>query len=304
MPIHPPPPEGWFAVCASRKVKRSQVQSVRYFDTELVVFRGDDGVVRVSEATCPHLGAHLGAGRVNGCQLRCPMHGFEFAPSGQCISAPYGMAPKKLSIRMYPAVERVGFVFIWWSKHGRAPTFELPDIDLRGYSGLSVLNAEFTGHPQETTENGVDVGHFTEVHGYAKAKTLVPPAADGAVMRSGFAVYRGRLRLEFKVSMHGLGFSVTEAGFPSLGVKTRIFSFVTPLGLDRVHARFCSASAAPFPFTALAGWVAHRSYVHDVQQDIRIWNTKRHIDPPRLNAAEAPIAAFRKWAKQFYTDAN
>jgi phenylpropionate dioxygenase-like ring-hydroxylating dioxygenase large terminal subunit len=58
-------PSGWYVVAVSEEVKRGRIVSRHYFDRDLVIYRGDDGVVRIADAFCPHMGAHLGrVGRV------------------------------------------------------------------------------------------------------------------------------------------------------------------------------------------------------------------------------------------------
>lgn len=58
---------------------------------ELVAFRTEDGVANVTDAYCPHLGAHLGImGRVVGDCIECPFHGWRFkGKDGSCSHVPY-----------------------------------------------------------------------------------------------------------------------------------------------------------------------------------------------------------------------
>ena len=56
----PAVPDGWFSIGASEDIEVGVVATLHYLDRELVAFRGEDGVVRVFDAHCPHLGAHLG----------------------------------------------------------------------------------------------------------------------------------------------------------------------------------------------------------------------------------------------------
>ena len=85
-----PVPNGWFAVAVASEIPPGRVEIVRYFDTELVVFRTESGEVAVFDAYCPHLGAHLGhGGKVDGERLRCPFHGWGFGTSGACEDIPY-----------------------------------------------------------------------------------------------------------------------------------------------------------------------------------------------------------------------
>ena len=57
-----PYPTGWYPFCFSKDLKVGEVISEKYFGKELVAFRGENGEVKVVDAFCPHLGAHLGKG--------------------------------------------------------------------------------------------------------------------------------------------------------------------------------------------------------------------------------------------------
>ena len=55
-------PRGWFAVAFSKDLAVGEPKKLRYFGRHLAAYRGEDGAVRVVDAFCPHMGAHLGAG--------------------------------------------------------------------------------------------------------------------------------------------------------------------------------------------------------------------------------------------------
>ena len=68
-----------------------QVKSVQCLGQELAVFRGEDGIAQVIDATCPHLGANMAVGGiVKGNCLECPFHGWQFeGKDGICSKIPY-----------------------------------------------------------------------------------------------------------------------------------------------------------------------------------------------------------------------
>src|SRR5208337_1884068 len=103
-------PNGWFQVAYGDEIAKGSVQRLQYFGQELVAFRGDDGALRVLDAYCPHLGAHLAiGGKVIGNTLRCPFHGWRFDGEGQCVEVPYAKKiPPKGQTRAWPVVERNG----------------------------------------------------------------------------------------------------------------------------------------------------------------------------------------------------
>jgi 3-ketosteroid 9alpha-monooxygenase subunit A len=68
-------PSGWFQVAWSAEIGVGDVRPLRYFDTDLVAFRGTSGRLTVLDAHCPHMGADLGyGGRVEGDDIVCPFH--------------------------------------------------------------------------------------------------------------------------------------------------------------------------------------------------------------------------------------
>src|SRR5688572_9753260 len=82
-------PRGWFAVAFSSDVPAQGVVAMRYFGRDLIAYRGTSGRAFVTEAYCPHLGAHLAhGGVVEGETIRCPFHGWKFE-GGKCVGVPY-----------------------------------------------------------------------------------------------------------------------------------------------------------------------------------------------------------------------
>ena len=60
-------PFGWYPVVLSKDLAVGEVKPLRYFSTDLAIWRGEDGQVRMVDAYCKHLGAHMGhGGKVHG----------------------------------------------------------------------------------------------------------------------------------------------------------------------------------------------------------------------------------------------
>jgi phenylpropionate dioxygenase-like ring-hydroxylating dioxygenase large terminal subunit len=85
---------GWIPVCSAEEVPDNEVKPISLYSHDLILFRRPDTKqVRVMNAYCPHLGAHLGFGGQivtldNGSAcLRCPFHGWQFdCDSGQLMT--------------------------------------------------------------------------------------------------------------------------------------------------------------------------------------------------------------------------
>ncbi len=139
----------------------------------------------MAEVFCAHLGSDLGpaaGGRVRNGLLVCPFHGFEFDVTGRCVATPYAPAPDSARLKVFETREIAGLVFAWRGSGGRPPQWHLPAPPPTGtdWSGMEFWSVRFAGHPQETTENSVDLGHLRYVHGYDSVSGVGSVSVDGA----------------------------------------------------------------------------------------------------------------------------
>jgi len=84
---HPIESAHWHPVAALTDVQAQPV-AVQLLDQNLVLWRDEAGTVHAWADQCPHRGARLSLGRVCAGRLECPYHGWQFAPSGQCVRVP------------------------------------------------------------------------------------------------------------------------------------------------------------------------------------------------------------------------
>ena len=153
--------------------------------------------------------------------LVCPFHGFTYDVTGICVATPYAEPPASVRLKVFDTREILGLVFAWWGIDGRPPQWHLPEEPSAGgeWSGMELRTLRFPGHPQETTENSVDLAHLRYVHGYDDVKAVGSATVDGAVLVSRFD-FRSRRRIagfahsiyEFSVTayVHGLGYSFVD----------------------------------------------------------------------------------------------
>ena len=74
--------ETWYWAMKSKDLKKGQVKPLNFLGRELAVYRGEDGVARAVDAYCPHMGAHLAEGTVDGRGLRCFFHHWKYDEQG------------------------------------------------------------------------------------------------------------------------------------------------------------------------------------------------------------------------------
>ena len=84
-------PADWYLVPAAIAPAPGEVTAAVLAGEDLVLWRGPDGALVAQDAYCPHFGAHLGHGGLveDGC-LRCPFHGWRWAPDGRHAGYPMG----------------------------------------------------------------------------------------------------------------------------------------------------------------------------------------------------------------------
>lgn len=320
----PPYPTGWFCLAFSDELPRGACMRATFFGTELVLFRGESGRAVAVDAYCPHMGAHMGyGGRVVGDTLRCPFHGFRFDGHGACVSTPYGKSPPKTKAQVWPTLERNGAVFTWYDEAGRAPQWDLPPVDFGGFEPLRYkVWPRLASHPQETTENSVDFGHLSVVHGYEEVTTLSPLRTEGPYLTATYGMKRRNpflptmapVKASFEIHVHGLGYSYVHVLVPDQGIEGHHFVFPTPIEDGAIQLRAAVAvKAGPLgkvmkPLALLPRAVGMRivsemalkAYTDDIEQDFDIWENKRYIQPPALADGDGPVGPYRKWCKQFY----
>jgi 5,5'-dehydrodivanillate O-demethylase oxygenase subunit len=61
---------------------------LRIMSESFTLYRGSSGKVFLLDHRCPHRGAQLSAGWVEGDELRCFYHGWKFAGDGRCVQQP------------------------------------------------------------------------------------------------------------------------------------------------------------------------------------------------------------------------
>ena len=314
-----PVPGGWFCVGWSDELPPGGILTRRLAGHELVVFRTREGQAAVLDAHCPHMGAHLGhGGTVEGGTIRCPFHGFCFDTGGVCVKTGYGTKPPpKARLRTWPLLERQGALLVFFDPAGGAPTWEVPAVDLAGWTPLRHHDFELHSHPQEIAENSVDLGHFRHIHGYEDIVEEASLETSGPYLHARYRFRRRRravgsfrdISVSIEIHQHGLGYAFVEAR-TSVGMLGRQLVMARPTDGDRIVLHIGNSirradRRSPLLSLIPTRWLAALAFAEfrrDVEQDLVIWNNKRHITPPALALGDGPVGAYRKWARQFYAE--
>lgn len=162
--------ECWYPVALSSAVPQGGVIGREIADARIVVYRGEDGVVRAMSAYCKHMGADLSVGgEVVGNNIRCPFHHWAYGDGGQCKHIPAGDAiPERANLFHFETREQFGLIWVFF---GKAPLYALQtfeDFDETKHVARSyeiALNDQLNCEPWIFTTNVFDIVHLRFLHG-------------------------------------------------------------------------------------------------------------------------------------------
>lgn len=274
---------------------------------DFVVFRGADGDARVLDAYCPHLGAHLGhGGRVEGNEIECPFHNWRWSGEGECMGIPYtDRIPQQARIESHRVLDRNGFIFVWLHADNAEPNYEIelipetldPEFEL-------VVRKDwepFRSHPQEISENGVDLPHFKTLHGWTAQS--IDWQTDGPVYDMVYELEEMPERWKQEGELQSLqsrteGPTYTRTRFWGAyrGVSAHCFvpveaGQVRLMQLYYGHVKQTEAETQQWFEASDREWAA----------DIPIWSHKKHLAQPILTSDDGPVPTMRRWYSQFYS---
>ncbi|CAH1393276.1 unnamed protein product [Nezara viridula] len=329
--IPPVYPNGWFAIAESDSLKKGQILHVAALGENFAVFRSSNGVSRILDAYCPHLGANMAVGgKVVGDCIQCPFHLWKFnGATGLCTSIPYtDKIPKTAKVRSWNTVETNGFIFVWYHAEGEEPNWfpeEIKEINHNKLTYFGRNQFQIKCHIQDVPENGSDMTHFAAIHEAAamnggdlryQEKTMLKffrhkwqavwePCNENGKQHTATSIIDHHIDLFGKIKIAkcrisayqtGPGYVVLKvnAGFGTV-LLLQVITPVEPLVQKVIHRVYSPAYLMPFTrFFFL-------SEAYMFERDIMIWNNKVFFDQPIYTREDKSIARFRRWYQQFYT---
>lgn len=297
-PAPPPVPNGWYSACFSSDLEPGGVLSIIAIERQLVVFRDHSGAAHVTDAHCPHMGAHLGGGSVEEDTIVCPYHGWRFDGEGTCVEIPYAKSriPAKACVRSYPVSEQDGFVLFWFHASQAEPQYQVPRFDEPGnaeWSEPHEYRGELVASLQDMAENNVDYTHFYFVHGRdALDESTSKFTTDGPFS-------------QVVESFEDQGLTFTRwtwgPGLALLRIPELATVMTTTTPIDRRHVRLLWHFYFPKDVESAAEAIIDGVVgEHGLGADEPIWRDKVFREHPVLVKGDGPIAEFRRWYEQFY----
>ncbi|MEH2112475.1 aromatic ring-hydroxylating dioxygenase subunit alpha [Nostoc sp.] len=156
--------EGWYWVIPSQNLRVGKVKPVTILGRELVIYRGKDNRLVTFDAYCPHMGAHLAEGKVEGNALRCFFHHWKFDAEGMCINIPCLDTPSSLQLQTWPTAEKYGMIWVWTGEIPQQPLPFVPELEQKECDVAIHSHFVMNCHPNVVMINAIDAQHLNTVH--------------------------------------------------------------------------------------------------------------------------------------------
>lgn len=194
-------PNHWYAVGWSHELESASVQPIMVWNQKIALFRDVEGHAHAVEDACPHRGVALHKGKVTGCHLVCPYHGWEFNHQGKCVNIPYLPEDQKLppqGARIFPVQEKYGIIWVFPGDVDLAASAPLLDIPEFNQSGLLMIpiTGHFQSHFSICNENTMDVFHgflHEELQGWFDPVLINLEETDDTVRAEYNVSYKGQM---------------------------------------------------------------------------------------------------------------
>ncbi|WP_420465477.1 Rieske 2Fe-2S domain-containing protein [Panacagrimonas sp.] len=159
----------WYVAAMSTEVDASALFHRKILDTSVLIYRKQDGTPVAMHDRCPHRFAPLHLGKRVGDEVSCLYHALRFDCSGRCTHNPHGAGatPPNARVRVFPLLERHGFIWIWMGEAPADPT-KLPDfgpLDDGHPNAFAATYMHMKANYELIVDNVMDLSHIDHVHG-------------------------------------------------------------------------------------------------------------------------------------------
>ena len=157
----------WYVAALDHELIDGKMLGRTLLGENVLLYRGESGQVTALNDRCPHRGALLSEGRLEGDSVRCMYHGIKYDCSGKCVQIPgQDMIPPKLRVRSYPVVEKGHLIWIWMGNAAQADPaliIDLPYLEDPNWKGIPAY-LHYDANYLLIVDNLSDFSHLAFVH--------------------------------------------------------------------------------------------------------------------------------------------
>ena len=157
----------WYVAALDHELIDGKLLSRMVLGEHVLLYRGESGKIYALNDRCPHRGALLSRGRLEGDSVRCMYHGIRYAGTGKCLQIPgQDMIPPKLRVRSYPVEQRSHFIWVWMGDPEAADPaliVDLPYLTDPAWKGIPAY-LHYAANYLLIVDNLSDFSHLAFVH--------------------------------------------------------------------------------------------------------------------------------------------
>jgi len=242
----------WYILAKSSQLADKPL-GVRALGRDLVLWRGEDNMVRCLDDRCPHRGAPLSRGQMAGNHVACQYHGVQVDGDGVIARVPAlancALEGRK-AVQAYMVEEHEDGVFVYFpsAEQPVAPPLALP-VELHDPEFATFLcTATWDTNYRYVLDNLVDPMHGIYLHAdtFTLSEGLTEDLVSVQKTPGGFVILRrGQQGLNFDKAEidyeNGLIYGRVEIPYPPAGGPggmMRVLAMVTPIDLTRCQIFF------------------------------------------------------------------
>jgi len=279
----------WYPVHYIRDFPSDRPFPFQLFDEDYVLWRDTSGAYHCLHDRCPHRAAALSIGRIEGGNLECRYHGWQFDGAGKCVEIPQlfkadadmlndrsSTVAKKSCVKSFPTAVRDGVVWMTPDRLNPPSEDSIPvPVGLKDetYIESSDFVADVPINWMFMSEMAFDPAHFAFVHhGSLSSREKAAPCtttltsfdSTGIVGATEIPLPGGRM-LTFPMRWRAPLFHQVDVLTPQGRSVAVVYIVPSAVGRTRHFIRIAQAKKAPFDY--LPRWVRHTIYTMRVESE-------------------------------------
>jgi len=210
-------------------------------------------------------------------------------------------------LTLYPTREVDGAILVWYHPSGGEPSFEpyaAPELAQDEWE-LFDVKTWITRCPfQDILENTFDSAHIVQLHRAVAvpAMTRKEPRPYGMFVE--YALNPNSEGPQVALKLDFTGITLLHQRYEGGGLPGLYVIALTPLDEEQVEQKtwFYLKKAEFSDPERKAAEAFVDIFAHEVEQDFKVLDFKKHLLQPRLCRGDGPIYQYREYARQYYCE--